>query len=48
MISKKRKGDFNVVKKKKRKSNKKTSVAKVNIQELQESRDCGQNALKGY
>ena len=48
MISKKRKGDFNVAKKKKRKSNKKTSVAKVNIQELQESRDGGQIALKGY
>lgn len=37
-----------MAKKKKRKSNKKTSVAKVNIQELQESRDGGQIALKGY
>ena len=36
-----------MAKKKKRKSNKKTSVAKVNIQELQESRDGGQIALKG-
>lgn len=35
-------------KKKKRKVNKKSPVAKVNIQELKESRDGGQIALRGY
>lgn len=35
-------------KKKKRKVNKKSPVAKVNIQELMESRDGGQIALRGY
>jgi len=35
-------------KKKKQKTNKKPPVAKVNIQELRESRDGGQIALRGY
>lgn len=37
-----------MAKKKKQKANKKPPVAKVNIQELQESRDGGQIALRGY
>ncbi|MBP3339067.1 MAG: hypothetical protein J6L69_06665 [Lachnospiraceae bacterium] len=37
-----------MAKKKKQKSNKKPPVAKVNIQELSESRDGGQIALRGY
>ena len=37
-----------MAKKKKQKANKKTPVAKVNLQELRESRDGGQIALRGY
>lgn len=37
-----------MAKKKKQKANKKLPVAKVNIQELRESRDGGQIALRGY
>lgn len=37
-----------MAKKKKQKANKKLPVAKVKIQELQDSRDGGQIALRGY
>lgn len=37
-----------MAKKKNQKSSRKTPIAKVNIQELRESRDGGQNALRGY
>jgi len=37
-----------MAKKKKQKANKKPPVAKINIQELQKSRDGGQIALRGY
>ena len=37
-----------MAKKNKQKTNKKPPVAKANIQELQESRDGGQIALRGY
>lgn len=39
---------INMAKKKNQKSSRKTPIAKVNIQELRESRDGGQNALRGY
>jgi len=47
-VNKQKNGDVNMGKKKKRKVNKKSPVAKVNIQELMESRDGGQIALRGY
>lgn len=41
-------GASNMAKKKKQKTSKKLPIAKVSIQELQESRDGGQIALRGY
>ena len=45
---KQRNEGINMAKKRKQKTNKKPPVAKVNFQELRESRDGGQIALRGY
>lgn len=47
-MEKQRSEVINMAKKKKRKTNKKPPVAKANLQELYESRDGGQIALRGY